>query len=653
MADGIIARMFPELDSTIETYKPALKALGRGIQTAPSGLLDLASLPFTVTGMVEPDQVPGSTAWMDKKGWLIPKQVGANPTDQFALESLELMGGLGLPSVAGGAISRPVKEGVEAIKSIGQAPKVPGHIPADRGQKANSLKMMTDAAKLSHDPKFAEQVADFRRMQDNSAKGIIEGFARSIGKADSKSDLGKRLQKNFGDWFDGVKSRYEKRNDENFNLVYKNPIARNNPIPESLTGQDRINNFVQQELAKGGDEAWKAALMDLQERGMADMTQEMSIQGLGQKLRAANQTFSKSEFKEGPYDRVDKNNISRLNAVYKEALKDRLEDTIAMGGQEAGVAADLKKANHVFEVTVNNLKKYQKQSLNKFLGAKEDEVLSLEGIVDRFQKLGSEERKFFSAVANKVDPEMVQVMRRKIFDDMVQGGIRIGRSSGESEFNITGFLNKVDTLKTKNPEMYDWVIGSDPKLAQRFNEIVDEARVATNYGTKVADESPTPGDALRRGGAAAFGVASGKIGAARVADVAFSRLQSMATDKDALFNHIFNDGPPPPSAASVVWDKATDAAGNVLMKFKNAATGKTGEGKGMRVGAAAEMAREGQSDPSLAEGAGPQVTDMPLGSSETGLEGDSSVVPDADLDWDSETPVEASTETVPDEDLDW
>ena len=650
MADGIIARMFPEWDSTVEHYglDKAAKAIGRGIQTAPSGLLDLASLPFTMTGVVEPENVPGSSAWMDKKGFLIPKQTSDSAAGQFTLDSLELAGGMGLPSALGGAISRPAKEGVEALKSMGKGVQPPGGIPADRGQITNNLKLMTDAAKLSHDPKFAERVADFRRSQDNSAKNIIDGFKRSIGKADSKTDLGKRLQKNFGDWFDGVKKTYETRNNENFDLALKNPIAKNTRIPESLTGQDRINKFVQDELAVGGDADWKAALMDLQEKGMADMTGEMTLQGMAQKLRAANQAFSTNTFKQGPYDRVSPSNLDRINRVYKLALKDRLDDTIAMGGQEGGVAADLKKANHVFEVTTENLKNYQKQSINKFLGAKEDEVLNTEGIVDRFQKLSPTERQFFSAVANKVDPEMVGTMRRKIFDDLVAGGARVGRSSGETEFDIGGFLTKVDNLKTKNPEMYDWVIGNDPKIKQQFESIIDESRTAINNGTRVADETPAAGDVARRVGSAVFGVVSGKIGAARAADTGFTWIQSLATDKEALFKHIFEGGPPPPSAGQVIADKTKKGLFKVINETPDTGT-TSGIRTGSRVGAAAEIAKEVQSDPSLS-------APMGLESPETALQAPEMQPDDADLTWGAETPVEApmaSDTSVPDEELSW
>lgn len=75
-----------------------LKSLGlsiaRGVPQIATGAVDLAALPFTVTGLLQPEQVVGSTDWMTKKGLLPPPQGG------LLNETAEILSGAINPSAA-------------------------------------------------------------------------------------------------------------------------------------------------------------------------------------------------------------------------------------------------------------------------------------------------------------------------------------------------------------------------------------------------------------------------------------------------------------------------------------------------------------------------------------------------------------------------
>jgi hypothetical protein len=60
-----------------------------------TGFVDLASLPFTMTGLLEPEQAVGSTAYLTSKGLLPPPQEGVIP------ETIEMVSGAMSPGGAG------------------------------------------------------------------------------------------------------------------------------------------------------------------------------------------------------------------------------------------------------------------------------------------------------------------------------------------------------------------------------------------------------------------------------------------------------------------------------------------------------------------------------------------------------------------------
>jgi hypothetical protein len=59
-----------------ETLRKLGLAAARGVPQLATGFVDLAALPFTMTGMMKPEQAVGSTAYLTSKGLLPPPQQG-------------------------------------------------------------------------------------------------------------------------------------------------------------------------------------------------------------------------------------------------------------------------------------------------------------------------------------------------------------------------------------------------------------------------------------------------------------------------------------------------------------------------------------------------------------------------------------------------
>jgi hypothetical protein len=77
-----------------------------------TGFVDLASLPFTMTGLLEPEQAVGSTAYLTSKGLLPPSQEGLlSETSEMLASAMSPAGAaktglLGLGAIAGKSLNK-------------------------------------------------------------------------------------------------------------------------------------------------------------------------------------------------------------------------------------------------------------------------------------------------------------------------------------------------------------------------------------------------------------------------------------------------------------------------------------------------------------------------------------------------------------------
>jgi hypothetical protein len=103
-----------------EYLKRLLFSVARGVPQMATGFVDLASLPFTMTGLLEPEQAVGSTAYLTSKGLLPPPQEGLlSETSEMLASAISPAGAaktglLGLGAIAG---ARGAKGANKAIKT--------------------------------------------------------------------------------------------------------------------------------------------------------------------------------------------------------------------------------------------------------------------------------------------------------------------------------------------------------------------------------------------------------------------------------------------------------------------------------------------------------------------------------------------------------
>lgn len=107
-----------------ETLKKIGLATARGVPQLATGFVDLAALPFTMTGLLKPEQAVGSTAYLTSKGLLPPPQEGLLGEITELVSSAVNPAGLTKAALAkGGLLTAPV-----ALSGI-ISPKVAKEIP--------------------------------------------------------------------------------------------------------------------------------------------------------------------------------------------------------------------------------------------------------------------------------------------------------------------------------------------------------------------------------------------------------------------------------------------------------------------------------------------------------------------------------------------
>lgn len=100
-----------------ETLKKLGLATARGVPQLATGFVDLAALPLTATGMLKPEQVVGSTAYLTSKGLLPQPQPG------LLAETTELVSSAMNPAAAAKTVgligaTKASKESMAAIRKM-------------------------------------------------------------------------------------------------------------------------------------------------------------------------------------------------------------------------------------------------------------------------------------------------------------------------------------------------------------------------------------------------------------------------------------------------------------------------------------------------------------------------------------------------------
>lgn len=100
-----------------ELLKKLGLSIARGVPQMATGFVDLAGMPFTATGLLEPEEVVGSTAYLTQMGLLPPPQEGVIP------ETIEMLSGSLSPQGAatGGLLALGTMAGAKGGKAVNQA----------------------------------------------------------------------------------------------------------------------------------------------------------------------------------------------------------------------------------------------------------------------------------------------------------------------------------------------------------------------------------------------------------------------------------------------------------------------------------------------------------------------------------------------------
>ena len=160
------------------------KSIARGVPQALTGFVDLAALPFTLSGLLKPEQAVGSTEYLTAKGLLPTKQTG------LLNESAELLSSILTPAGAAKTVSNLARKPAQVLDQ-------PNLLGVTDEQKAFITKEKDGILEVEPTikPQFSQQV-----FGQNAAEGIFPSTAiatRGAGQATygiNESEANRQIQ---------------------------------------------------------------------------------------------------------------------------------------------------------------------------------------------------------------------------------------------------------------------------------------------------------------------------------------------------------------------------------------------------------------------------------------------------------------------------
>ena len=162
-----------------ETLRKLGLAAARGVPQLATGFVDLAALPFTMTGVMKPEQAVGSTAYLTSKGLLPPPQEG------LLSETTELVSSAVNPAAA--------------VKSIGLlgATKVGKSVIDDISKSAIDIPVAKPLEQIVKDAEQANVKLDVYEKN-----GIVNLSRIVVPKEQRKSGIGSQIMNDLASFAD-------------------------------------------------------------------------------------------------------------------------------------------------------------------------------------------------------------------------------------------------------------------------------------------------------------------------------------------------------------------------------------------------------------------------------------------------------------------
>lgn len=151
-----------------ETLRKLGLATARGVPQLATGFVDLAALPFTMTGMVRPEQVFGSTDYLTAKGLLPPPQQGLlSETTELVSSALNPAAAIkgGLIGIGGTFIGKNAKSWNKVMESKFLELEKQGFSPTDIWQQTGTVR--APDGKLRQEVSDKDAKAFFTHLQES------------------------------------------------------------------------------------------------------------------------------------------------------------------------------------------------------------------------------------------------------------------------------------------------------------------------------------------------------------------------------------------------------------------------------------------------------------------------------------------------------
>lgn len=472
---GIVERLFGPSEKS-KLGDEYINAAIRGVSPVGlfSGLTDLAALPLTATGLLDPKNVVGGSKQMEGMGALPPAP------ESLRGQTVEAMTGLFSPMAAAGAFGRQAPKAISQLSPGPQIRQSKGQ--AVERQTEESTKDLITESQVGRNPKFLKRVTDFKRAQSNDIEMIARKLQPNVKQMDDPA-FAERVQDGWRMFMDAADNRYKAANSSDFDKALAG--GRSEIVVPRESGdkafqhmEDWISTKLRQSNIDPGDEEALTHLYSEAERLFKNArknpkTQQWEEVNSSLGTIKDNLAYSVRDLAvkdaDNPFSKAKGDWTKQAQRELDQAMKIQLEDA----AKTIPEAQDLITARKNFAGRTAEHNLIKDQTLVKFFGLKDVQELETATILNKLKKMDPKQRAFFNNVSKTTYPEIAEQLRRRMFDDVVDAGIQTGKSDIEGGFNQRGFLKAYEDLP---PDLQKVIEPTNPAAKAEWDNMIEETR---------------------------------------------------------------------------------------------------------------------------------------------------------------------------------
>lgn len=462
---------------------------------------------------------------------------------------------VGVPLAAGGVL-KATQKAVANRKAVSTADAPPGNVyKLNAGERSGDPSVITETDVVATHPKTAATVKDWTRERNSSVRTDLDRFTKTLtGPKGNDADEGVKAAKAFENYFEGLSSRIKIKSGEQFDEAYSilgdKRFIDVEPLKNSFkTLIEKYDGKLADPISLKKAEQLKGMLNRLNsleikpkpihgmpEWGSPFTTDAVPPKATLREIQNALENYGQAAYgKGGIFTDIGQGSDIGDAKFIRGAWKEIIENAASsLTGSEQKAAKALLRARSIFAAGMEDVSKFKNAPIAKFIERTSLDTTP-EKLMDQFRSMTPAERSYYSRIL-KDSPETVDTIRKAYFDDLIKSGDISGASARGSNYDPVSVIRAMDDRIKKDPKILEFLFPHPETRAEFMGRVADMRKMAETGGVS-AQRSQFPNVAGE-----AVMVGTGRLGYGASARTATGWALDQLSDKEELFNSLFNGG---------------------------------------------------------------------------------------------------------------